>query len=268
MAAIQLAAVILFIIVLIWHLMKSQSVKGIYENFVSSAVTQAAITITCPPGYKFYTDPAGKSFCCSGTVDVVEGTCTPTKKSVHGLSPLCSLSGKTQDENGNSIPYCGKLIIDMLKILGARDCPPNKAYRATDDGEGGFCCNMAPSFSLPGVCPTGARTCRVEPGDEILVGTCQAEKLESSIRCPRGMDAMSGRNITSKSGKEMPLFMCVEDDPTKGGYCFPEESMGIIKGAYPRFRNFSNWENYCPVYQQVHKDKSRLSSNTTFPSFS
>jgi len=105
----------------------------------SGPVTEPGVAPLCPPGFRFFTDREGKSMCCNGKIDFTEGRCAP-RHNKSRLSHVCALGGNTLDEFGIPIPFCGSMIQGLLAELGARDCLPNKPYRATADGITGFCC--------------------------------------------------------------------------------------------------------------------------------
>jgi len=186
-----------------------------FSNRVEGFAMPAFTSPRCPPGYTFFTDKTGESFCCKGSVNPYSHACS---------GAMCSLRPGVADPiTKKPMPFCGDV---MKQLWGSAESQCPKAY--PNYALNGKCCARG-SVSDGAQCGSedmreGA-FCSLDDG---VVGEkhCSTEKLKESVKCPEGLNlvatAMSASDVQKyPAAKGKSVLRCMDSFSS----CFVDSSV-------------------------------------------
>ena len=218
----------------------------IFRKYIAEGFISPPTTAQCPPGYKFFNDAKGESFCCSGKLDPYKHTCM--SNSTMDSGDICAFKpGMPHPQFPKSIlTLCSKLVVRSTESNSESFCPGSLKYYASD----GKCCLSgadingkdcdASDLSDPErYCLT--RGSPTKKGEQ----SCNGLKLFQDVQCPTNLskvmynisksdtDAMP-QGTRHTSGAQIPICAGIQQ-----GSCIPDNVLDAHKSANDYFAKSS-----------------------------
>ena len=240
----------------------SQWMEG-FTNGGATGGTYSTSDSSCPPGFTFFNDGAGTSFCCRGTVDVFAHKCM-----ADGQADLCALMPNVADPRkaykGKKLPTCSALKREMLSAANASFCPSalpnfassNKCCKSATNAAGSDC-SASDLADKGNYCVAGGAATAGEQ-------SCYNLKLADVATCPSGMGKFStsaqapGTNWVQRYGTSntngviIPGCMSI----AVGGACIPDAVLTKLRADKNMFRdkNLETWKFACGAFKRKYLD--------------
>lgn len=241
------------------------SVSQWMEGFTSSAAggTFSTSDNSCPPGFTFFNDATGTSFCCRGTVDVFSHKCM-----ANGATDLCAMMPNVADprkaHKGKKLPTCSSLKRKMLSAANANFCPSSLPNYASSNK----CCKKATNPAGTDCSPADL----ADKGNYCVAGgaatageqSCYNLKLNDMATCPTGMGKFGipaqspGTNWAQRYGtsniSDVTIPGCMSI--AMGGACIPNnviEKLRVDKNMF-RDKNLETWKFACGPFKRKYID--------------
>lgn len=234
------------------------------EGFTGAAGvsgTYSTSDSSCPPGFTFFNDETGTSFCCRGTVDVFAHKCM-----ADGAADLCAMMPNVADprkaHKGKKLPTCSALKREMLSAANANFCPSalpnyassNKCCKSTTNAAGTDC-SPADLADRGNYCVAGGTATAGEQ-------SCYNLKLADAATCPSEMTknttpASHVTEWTQRYGASNTADVAVPFcNQFGGGSCIPNEVLTKLRADKNMFRdkNLETWKFACEPYKRKYLD--------------
>lgn len=216
---------------------------------------------SCPPGFAFFNDAAGTSFCCRGNVDVFAHKCM-----ADGVADLCAMLPNVADPRraykGKKLPTCSALKREMLSAANASFCPSALPNYASSNK----CCKSATNVAGSDCSPADL----ADKGNYCVAGgvatageqSCYNMKLADAATCPSGMtkntapatqvSAWSQRYGASNTSN-VTVPYCSQFG---GGVCIPDAVLTKLRADKNMFRdkNLETWKFACGPFKRKYLD--------------
>lgn len=233
------------------------------EGFTSSAGgTYSTSDSSCPPGFTFFNDGAGTSFCCRGTVDVFAHKCM-----ADGAADLCAMMPNVADprkaHKGKKLPTCSALKREMLSAANASFCPSSLPNYASSQK----CCksptNAAGSDCSPTDLADKRNYCVASGAATAGEQSCYNLKLDDMAVCPAGMGkfeipAQTTVNWAQRYGASNTTGVLIPGcmSIALGGACIPNNVIEKLRADKNMFRdkNLETWKFACGAFKRKYVD--------------
>jgi hypothetical protein len=235
--------------------------KGWLEGFNGGSTTGTFSTAdnSCPPGFSFFNDATGASFCCKGTVDVFAHKCMSD-----GAGDLCAMMPNVADprkaHKGKKLPTCAALKRDLLSAANANFCPSTLPNYATSNK----CCK---SPAVGADCSAGdladkANYCVAGGAATAGEQSCYNLKLMDMATCPAGMSKfqLSATGVTEWNTRygaaNTANLMVPACNQLGGGTCMPNNVLEKLRREKNLFgdKTLASWKYACGAYKRKYID--------------
>ncbi len=218
------AFVVLCVVILIIRMPESPIAKVTqwFSNRVEGFAMPVFTSPRCPPGYKFFTDKTGESYCCKGSVNPYSHACSGV---------LCSLRPDATDPSTKKpMPFCGD-VMKQLWDTAESQCPktyPNYALN-------GKCCASG-SVQDGAMCSAEDTKdnafCTLDDYSRTGEKLCSTERLKENVKCPQGMKSivtpLSASDIQKyPAARGKSMIRCMDSFSS----CFADESIKNLQAA-------------------------------------
>lgn len=214
---------------------------------------------TCPPGFSFFNDATGASFCCKGTVDVFAHKCMSD-----GAADLCAMMPNVADPRkvfkGQKLPTCAALKRDMLSAANANFCPSSLPNYVTSNK----CCKSPTIGTDCSVTDLADKANYCVAGGTAIAGeqSCYNLKLMDMGTCPTGMNKfqLNAADVTewnTRYGASNTVNLRVPAcNQLSGGVCMPNNVLEKLRADKNLFRDkdLDNWKYACSAYKRKYID--------------
>jgi hypothetical protein len=218
------AFAVLCVVIFIIHVRESPiaSLTQWFSSRVEGFAMPVFTSPRCPPGYKFFTDKTGESFCCNGTVNPYSHACSGN---------MCAMTpGAVDPRTKKPLPYCRDIMKQMWDAAESQ-CPksfPNYSLNnkccATGSIQDGAQCS-AENVKDGAFCTLDDNA---TTGEKL----CSVERLKEKVKCPQGLksvvtplSATDVQKYPTARGKSM--IRCMDSFSS----CFADESIKQLQST-------------------------------------
>jgi hypothetical protein len=213
----------------------------------------------CPNGFTNFTDGEGNTLCCaSSNIDPYSHKCPAS-----GPNGICSMAPGLEDRRsptGDKVhyPMCQNVRREQTVSRGAAVCPSKYPHylQMQNSAQSYKCCATSPGSSAT-QCPNPAASCSNLFGAQTVFtspDSCEALKLQSTLKCPSGTSFNPKMQITDPKSKRV-IFVPACQGITNT--CYPRKvlnkctEMGGCSGM-----NMEKTLSNCDVYNSLFNDRS------------
>ena len=219
-----LAFAVLCVVILIIRMPESpiakmtQWVSGRVEGFAMPVFTSPR----CPPGYKFFTDKTGESYCCKGSVNPYSHACS---------GQTCALRpGAIDPKTKKPMPNCSDVMKQMWDAAESQ-CPktyPNYALNSK-------CCaggSIQDGTQCSAENTKDGAFCTLDDNARTGEKLCSIERIKENIKCPQGLKAvvtpLSAADVQKyPGGRGKAMIRCMDSFSS----CFVDDNIKLLQAG-------------------------------------
>jgi hypothetical protein len=211
--------------VLIFIIRARESPIAMMTQWVSSRVEGFAMPVftspRCPPGYSFFTDKTGESYCCKGSVNPYSHACS---------GAMCAMKpGAVDPRTKKPLPYCGDIMKQMWSAAESQ-CPKAFPHYALNNK----CCASGAVQDGAMCSPENVNDGAFCALNDSVTGEklCSTERLKENVKCPAGLKAVvtplsSDETKKYPAGRGKSVIRCMDSFSS----CFADESIKQLQGS-------------------------------------